>query len=183
MSSSVAALVLKKQQSFFGILHLEDEIEAENEKQAQKQELQRLTSTAAIVCPNAGNTKLSRHDAAQQVVNDQLQWKKMQQQMKEKGAVTSISLKQSLGQLLKDRVKEMNDEGAKRTQPPQPRPALSTWRPSINTGNSLSSERRYSEPRSSTAGSSGHCSTGTPRRRFSLTLGDVAASLANETAA
>jgi hypothetical protein len=117
---------------------------------------------------------LTNQDAAQHVVNDDLQWKKMQQEMKAKGAVTSLSLKQSLIELLQERIKEMDTEKHK---PVHDTTNHQNRRRSLTDSASLIARdkpnRRNSEPLVVT----GHCCTA---RRLSFTLGRAAASLADE---
>jgi hypothetical protein len=109
---------------------LEDEIKAKNEKQAVIKRDQERSKSTAIVSTKTG-TRLTNRGAAQQVVNNELQWKKMQQQaqMKAKGAVTSISLQECLTELLQERIEEMeNDE---RHQPKRSTPQQQMQRASL----------------------------------------------------
>jgi len=54
--------------------------------------------------------KTEAHNMAQDVVDNELQWAKIKQAMKEKGAVTGLSLKQHLNSLLEERIVEIEQE-------------------------------------------------------------------------
>jgi len=54
--------------------------------------------------------KTKSQNMAQDVVDNELQWVKIKQAMKEKGAVTGLSLKHNLQDLLNERFKELEQE-------------------------------------------------------------------------
>ena len=56
---------------------------------------------------NPSGRLVTKQGVAHQVISDDVQWRKLQAQMREKGAVSGMMLKQNLNDLLQDRAKEL----------------------------------------------------------------------------
>jgi len=103
-SSNPSARTAVKRGSIFSGFNmgamLEDEL-VDSKKKAQG------LPTPTSMLRNPSGHMITEQGVAQQVINDDVQWKKLQAEMKEKGAVSGMSLKQNLNGLLQGRAKEL----------------------------------------------------------------------------
>eukprot|EP00542_Grammatophora_oceanica_P000040 CAMPEP_0194067502 /NCGR_PEP_ID=MMETSP0009_2-20130614/86594_1 /TAXON_ID=210454 /ORGANISM="Grammatophora oceanica, Strain CCMP 410" /LENGTH=373 /DNA_ID=CAMNT_0038720533 /DNA_START=26 /DNA_END=1148 /DNA_ORIENTATION=+ len=100
-----------KRKSMFGISFnsmFQDEIDTETRRQEQRR------NHAVISCPTTG-VRISKKGIAHEVVNNDEQWQEMKKQMKMKGAVNNMTLRQNLNGLLQDRVKAIPKDQASQT--------------------------------------------------------------------
>jgi hypothetical protein len=68
---------------------------------------------SASMLRNPSGRIVTKQGVAHQVISDDVQWKKLQEQMRQKGATSGISLKQNLNGLLQDRAKELPSQTRK----------------------------------------------------------------------
>jgi hypothetical protein len=90
---------------------LEDELVGEPKEQRKNH---------SSLLRNTSGRMLSEEGVAHQVISDDAQWKKFQEQMRQKGAVSGMTLKQNLNGLLQDRANEL--------QTPKPAPGNASRR-------------------------------------------------------
>jgi hypothetical protein len=68
---------------------------------------------SASMLRNPSGRIVTKQGVAHQVISDDVQWKKLQEQMRQKGATSGMTLKQNLNGLLQDRAKELPSQSRK----------------------------------------------------------------------